>query len=120
MIFSSNSFRTVLLLNILLIVCLFSSAQETRYSPEIESQIKEVETNLGGWVQIAGAPKWTLGDRMNSYHCNGVSIAVIKDYKIQWARSYGFADSLDKRPVTTSTLFQAGSNSKSLNAIGLL
>jgi CubicO group peptidase (beta-lactamase class C family) len=116
----SYLFRPFVLLYIVLTASFFSKAQGTTYSSEIEGRIREVESNLGGPVQIVGMPNWMLAERMKFYHCNGVSIAVIKDYKIQWARGYGFADSLDQRPVTTSTLFQAGSNSKSLNAIGLL
>jgi CubicO group peptidase (beta-lactamase class C family) len=91
------------------------------YSKEVAQEIKMVESNLSGWVKITNAPgKWTLADRMKFYHCNGVSIAVIKDYKIEWAKGYGWADSSEQRPVTTTTLFQAGSNSKSLNAVGIL
>jgi len=101
---------------------LFSCAQEGKtFTQEVEKEIKMVENNLSGWVQIANAPaNWALADRMKFYHCNGVSIAVIKDFKIEWAKGYGWADSAEQRPVTTTTLFQAGSNSKSLNAIGIL
>jgi CubicO group peptidase (beta-lactamase class C family) len=100
-----------------------------RYSKEVESKISKVESNLSGSVQVENEPsKWTLADRMKYYHANGVSIAVIKDYKIEWARGYGlankafdgWADNSSRRAVTTTTLFQAGSNSKSLNAVGIL
>lgn len=92
-----------------------------KYSTEIQSKVKQVENNLSGWVQIENNPQmWTLEERMKFYHANGVSIAVIKDYKIEWAKGYGWADSLEQKPVTTETLFQAGSNSKSLNAVGVL
>lgn len=95
--------------------------QEKKYSPEIEKKIKEVENNLGLWVQVEGASnKKTLQERMDFYHANGVSIAVIKDFKIEWARGYGWADSTEQRPVTTATLFQAGSISKSINGVGVL
>src|SRR5664279_2583638 len=91
------------------------------YSKEVETKITQVENNLSGWVQISDKPnKWTLAERMKFYHAHGVSIAVIKDYKIEWAKGYGWADSAEQRPVTIETLFQAGSNSKSLNAIGVL
>ncbi|WP_167025243.1 serine hydrolase domain-containing protein [Chryseobacterium sp. Tr-659] len=80
-----------------------------------------MENNLSSWVQIENNPtKWTLEERMKFYHANGVSIAVIRNYKIEWAKGYGWADSLQQKPVTTNTLFQAGSNSKSINAIGIL
>jgi CubicO group peptidase (beta-lactamase class C family) len=92
-----------------------------KYSKEIQSKIKQVENNLSVWVQIENNPqRWTLEERMKFYHANGVSIAVIKDYKMEWAKGYGWADSLEQKPVTNETLFQAGSNSKSLNAIGVL
>lgn len=92
-----------------------------KYGKEVALKIKAVESNLSGWMQIENHPKkWTLAERMKFYHANGVSIAVIKDYKIQWAKGYGWADSLEQSPVTTETLFQAGSNSKSLNAVGIL
>jgi CubicO group peptidase (beta-lactamase class C family) len=51
---------------------------------------------------------------------NGLSIAVVHNYKIEWARGYGSADSAEQRPVTTQTLFQAASISKSLNGVGVL
>lgn len=96
-------------------------SQEKKYPDEIEKKIKEVENNLGLWVQIEGAGnKNSLKDRMAFYHINGVSIAVIKDYKLEWARGYGWADSAERRPVTTATLFQAGSISKSINGVGVL
>ncbi|NBA86048.1 serine hydrolase [Emticicia sp. CRIBPO] len=92
---------------------------KTTYSKEVQAKIKQFEDNLGLWVQIEGQ-QFTLADRMKSNHVNGVSIALIKDYKIEWTKAYGWADSAAKRPVTTKTLFQAGSISKSLNAVGLL
>lgn len=40
---------------------------------------------------------------MAFYHINGLSIAVVHNYKIEWARGYGWADSADQRPVNTQT-----------------
>lgn len=92
---------------------------QKKYSPKIEKDIKEVENNLGLWVKIEGVSN-TLKQQMRLHKINGVSIAVIKDYKLEWSRGYGWADSLEQRPVTTNTLFQAGSISKSLNGLGIL
>ena len=106
-----------------LFFCLHTShligQSKTTYSKEVQAKIKQFEDNLGLWVQIEGQ-QFTLADRMKSNHVNGVSIALIKDYKIEWVKAYGWADSAAQRPVTTKTLFQAGSISKSLNAVGLL
>src|SRR4029079_3423762 len=83
-----------------------SAQNNTTYSKEVQAKIKKFENNLGLWVQI-GNQQFTLADRMKNYHVKGLSIALIKDYKIEWAKGYGWADRAEQRPVTTSTLFQA-------------
>ena len=54
----------------------------------------------------------SLKDRMAYYRTPGLSIAVIDNYKIAWARGFGFKKAGKKAPVTNSTLFQAASISK--------
>ncbi len=95
--------------------------QSQTYSKEIENKISSVENNLtSGWFKVEGERNWTLEERMKYYNAQGISIAVINNFKIEWAKGYGWADSSEKRPVTVNTMFQAGSISKSLNAIGVL
>ena len=53
-------------------------------------------------------------------HIRGLSLAIIKDGKIAVARAYGVTDDSTKAPVTTSTLFQAGSISKPVSALAAL
>lgn len=53
---------------------------------------------------------------MKYYQVPGVSIAVIKDFCIGWAKGYGLADTLSRKAVTTETMFSAGSVSKFLMA----
>jgi CubicO group peptidase (beta-lactamase class C family) len=96
------------------------SAQGEKYDDDVEKKITLVENALASDIQVEGESNWTLAERMKFYHVHGVSIAVVKDYKIEWARGFGWADSAAQRPVTAATLFQAGSISKSLNSIGLL
>jgi len=71
---------------------------------------------------IKGQPPNTmkLADRMQHYHVPGASIAFFDHGQIVWARGYGLADVLTGRPVTPETLFQAGSVSKPIAAIGAL
>ncbi|MGH7969915.1 MAG: serine hydrolase domain-containing protein, partial [Limisphaerales bacterium] len=57
---------------------------------------------------------------MEKRHISGLSLAVIQDGQIVKAKGYGFANRGDGSPVTTSTLFQAGSVSKSVAALGAL
>lgn len=89
------------------------------YPPEVEKRIKAVEEHLGPAIQTAGQSWYTLKERMAHYHIHGLSIAVVHNYQIEWARGYGWADTAEKRPVTVRTLFQAASISKSLNGVGL-
>jgi CubicO group peptidase (beta-lactamase class C family) len=97
-----------------------TNSKPEKYPADIEEKIKQVENNLAGWVQTGTNDRWNLQERMKKYGINGVSIAVIHNYRIEWARGYGFADVPEKRPVTEYTLFQAASISKSLNSLGVL
>ena len=58
----------------------------------------------------------TLAARMTHYKVPGVSIAVIADWELAWAKGYGVVQSGSDRAVTTETLFQAASTSKLISA----
>jgi CubicO group peptidase (beta-lactamase class C family) len=113
-------------LSILFLLIIFdfqiqAQAIQAQYAKEVENKISQVEINLSGWVQLEDTQVlYRLADRMNFYNVHGVSIAVIHNYKLEWARGYGMADMAEHRPVNTQTLFQAASISKSLNAVGIL
>ena len=77
---------------------------------------QSVPVGLWGWT--FGSE--TLAQRMHRYHATAVSIAVINDYKIDWARGFGVTSPGSPTEVTDKTLFQAGSISKVLAAIGIL
>src|SRR5215831_19237774 len=57
---------------------------------------------------------------LTQYRVPGVSIAVIKDFKIAWAKGYGIADVKTGAKVTTDTMFQAASISKTIAAMASL
>ncbi|HXD94062.1 MAG TPA: serine hydrolase domain-containing protein [Bacteroidia bacterium] len=97
----------------------YTSIAQT-YSPEVEAKIKQVENNLFRYFKIEGQANETIKQRMALYKIVGLSIAVVNDYKIEWAKGYGWADSAEKRPVTPETVFEPGSISKSLNSVGIL
>jgi CubicO group peptidase (beta-lactamase class C family) len=52
-------------------------------------------------------------------HVPGVSIAVVHEGKIEWARGFGVAR-VGGPPVTPDTMFQAASISKPITAVGVL
>jgi len=47
---------------------------------------------------------------MKVYNVSGLSVTVIEDYKIAWAKSYGVTEPGGATPVRAKTLFQAGSD----------
>jgi CubicO group peptidase (beta-lactamase class C family) len=69
-------------------------------------------------------PQWeetrTLAERMAYYQVPGLSIAVIDDWKIEWAQGYGVLAAGGGEPVTVDTLFHAGSIAKPVSAAAVL
>lgn len=80
-------------------------------------RIERIERGLLPAVLIKGAPAWTIQERMKHYKVPGVSIAIIRDFKIETAKAYGVKDIETNEPVSTETLFQAGSISKPVAAM---
>ena len=85
-----------------------------------DDEIARVENNLLPPVLIEGEEPYNLADRMAFYKVPGVSIAVIKDFSIEWVKHYGVRDVELGEPVTDSTLFCVGSLSKAAAAATIL
>ncbi len=96
------------------------SSQNT--PPDVEQKIRRIENGLLLPVIVKGEPSvpMKLADRMQFYKTPGVSIAFINNGRIEWARGYGVRQIGSREPVTTETLFQAGSISKAITAIAAL
>ena len=64
-------------------------------------RIKTVENGLVPSVSVVGRPavERTIQDRMRAYHVPGLSVAVIHQYRIDWAKGYGVMDLGAKTPV---------------------
>jgi CubicO group peptidase (beta-lactamase class C family) len=88
----------------------------------VQERINRVENGLLPAFLIKGDPMSTmnLADRMKHYNVKGVSLAVINNGKIEWAKGYGVRDTDANLPVTVDTVFQAGSISKPVAAMAAL
>jgi CubicO group peptidase (beta-lactamase class C family) len=81
----------------------------------IEEGIEPVDVGKGE------APlKLDLTAMMKAFNDPGLTVAVIDGYKVAWAKGYGVTEPGGKVPVTTTTLFQAGSISKPVAAAAML
>ncbi|WP_426667036.1 serine hydrolase [Mucilaginibacter sp. McL0603] len=109
-----------LTLSVAFLFTLIFSPNSYSQSTDTIDKIKQVENNLIGPIQVEGDKPYTIVGQMAHYNIKGVSVAVIHNYKLEWAKGYGWADEALKIPVTTQTLFQAASISKSLNSVGVL
>jgi CubicO group peptidase (beta-lactamase class C family) len=79
----------------------------------IESRIAAVESGLRGAPESDDADaRWTLEERMAHFRVPGVSIAVLDDGKVAWAKGYGVLQVGGSEPVDTETVFSVGSVSK--------
>lgn len=95
--------------------CVSAQDQET----SLQARIARVENGLRWPVAVRGEAVRTmaLAERMRALHVPGLSVAVIDDGKIAWARAYGASDAGSGRPVRPDTLFQAASISKPVAAV---
>lgn len=109
----------IISLAILLCHCIITVTAQQQYSKAVNEKIAQVETSLSGGLVIDGK-LYSLAERMKHYNVAGLSVAVIDNYQIVWAKGYGYADKKEDRKVTTNTMFEPGSISKSLNAVGIL
>jgi CubicO group peptidase (beta-lactamase class C family) len=104
----------------LLLLLVAGAAGEAHADAATDVHIAHITQNVpvGMWGWTFGSE--TLAQRMERYHATAVSIAVVNNYKIEWARGFGVTAPGSKTAVTDKTLFQAGSISKVLAALGIL
>src|SRR6185503_11321248 len=100
------------------------SRSVTKHQEEktLEQRIARVESGLLPPVVIkAETPlRMRIDERMKFYRTSGVSVAVINEGKVEWARGYGLLKVNGQQRVNTETLFQAASISKTFTALATL
>lgn len=88
----------------------------------IEARIERVENGLLPATVVSGAPiqQASLAERMTTLKVPGISIAIINNGAIEWARGFGLADVAGGRRVNEHTRFQAASISKAVTAMAAM
>ncbi len=97
-----------------------SSATAIAADNSIEARIKRIENGLVPPLVTQHTKPMRLEDRMKHFNVPGISIAVIENGKVAWARGYGVRDLETNTPVNAETVFQAASISKPVTAMAAL
>ncbi len=113
---------SVLSTSIVLLACSDGRESEViRDDSEVQRQISRVETSLPSVVKDGRTITLPLHEWMHALGVPGVSVAVIDDYKIVWAKGYGIIEAgATSAPVSAETPFQAASISKPVTALAVL
>lgn len=98
---------------------LLSQAATTQ---EIDQKINRVTDNLQVIDNWTGMPvqtgeSSTLSQRMEFYKVPGVTIAVINDNSVEWARGFGYLKAGSPERVDRNSIFETGSVSKMVTAL---
>src|SRR5579864_3304142 len=110
---------------IMLAVCALSVVISPGDSPKAADRTARLQRVEAMVIELPGEPgksplPLSLAELMKVYNVPGLSLAVIENYKIVDAKAYGVIEAGSSTPVTTHTLFQAGSISKPVAATGAL
>ncbi len=104
---------------ILTVVILWSSARSAQAQDtpaDYMALIEQAQTSLED-DELGGL---TIGELMREFSVPGLSVAVVRDFQIHWAKGYGTADVETGAAVDPETMFQAASISKPVAAMAVL
>jgi len=99
-----------------LLLCLETPLEAQISAVSAQVAIEQTQTQPGE----DGLGTRTVTELMEEFGVPGVSIAVIHDFKIHWAKAYGMADVETGQLVDIETMFQAASISKPVAAMAVL
>ncbi len=120
-----DSFAAGVVLSIMIVGLLTSCVEPNGgdTADEVEQAIARVTEGLRSEIGLSGRgtpATFPLAKRMELYNVPGVSIAVVEQGQIVWARGFGVTEAGTTDLVTSRTIFQAGSISKVVSATGML
>jgi CubicO group peptidase (beta-lactamase class C family) len=106
------------LLSVLLVALLLPAAGVAQSADEPAQRRKAVERSLMPAIMLEGrATEWTIQERMGRYNVPGLSLALVRDGRIDWTAEYGATGHSPSGLITPSTMFQAASLSKPVAAL---
>ena len=119
---SSHRIWNVILVGAVGVLCAQSEATPQAMPADQAVHIQRLEAQAVDVALTPGEPplRLSLEELIRLYRIPGLSIAVIDNFEIAWAKAYGVTDAGSNTPVTVRTLFQAGSISKPVAATGAL
>ena len=102
-------------------LCLMVGCSAKAAEITIDQRIAHVRDRIPPAIIVVGEPRrdTTLSARMAALHVPGVSVAVIHNGRVDWARGFGVTQ-VDGPAVDEETLFQAASISKPVTALAVL
>jgi len=109
--------KTILLILSLSILtpCISQEKKPIKEINKFEENITKITFSDEGVIQTQN--KTPLSERMEHYKIPGISIALVRDNKIEWKKAYGVLVAGKDTPVDNQSLFQAGSVSKFVTAM---
>ena len=98
-----------------------SSVPPLSPSNALAASIARVEHGLIPEVRVEGEKGgWSIEERLRAHRTPALSVAVIHDHRVAWARAYGVKDARTGERADAETLFQAASISKMVTALAAL
>ena len=98
-----------------ILACCFASVAAAQTPAAVSrAEAPPITKRLRPAVRLENRPDtaFDILDRMRYYHVPGVSIAVVDSFRIVYAAGFGVTEFGGSRAVDTTTLFLAGSISK--------
>ena len=108
--------NVIISVGVSLLLCLETPLEAQISAVSAQAAIELTQTQPGE----DGLGTSTVAELMEEFGVPGVSVAVIQDFKIHWAKAYGVADVETGQLVDIETMFQAASISKPVAAMGVL
>ncbi|NFD78234.1 cyclic peptide export ABC transporter [Clostridium botulinum] len=105
-----NKLLVMLSIFLSIVLCPFNVYSLSNDDKEINYLTKDETVKIEKFIE----------ENMNESSIPGLSVTIVKDDKTVYQKGFGYSDVDGKKPVTSQSLFEIGSNSKAFTALGIL